>query len=111
MKWYRKAAEQGHADAQFALGACYANGRGVGKDEVEAGKWYRKAAEQGHAEAQCRLVHKAAEQSHAQAQNNLQVLSSPSIQQELPRLGELMNRLNSLIGLSRVKEDVSRMIN
>ena len=28
------------------LGDCYANGRGVAKDEVEAAKWFRKAAEQ-----------------------------------------------------------------
>lgn len=94
-KWYRKAAEQNHADAQFALGVCYDNGQGVAKDEVEAIKWYRKAAEQGH----------------AQAQSNLQVSSAPSIQQELLRLDGLMSRLNSLIGLSKVKEDAARIIN
>ena len=27
--WYRQAAEQGHANAQFNLGWMYANGRGV----------------------------------------------------------------------------------
>jgi TPR repeat protein len=52
VKWYRKAAEQGLADAQHALGVCYANGLGVAKDEAEAVKWYRKAAEQGNASAQ-----------------------------------------------------------
>ncbi len=30
--WYRKAAEQGHAEAQFNLGVCYFNGKGVVKD-------------------------------------------------------------------------------
>ena len=49
VKWYRKAAEQNHAAAQYNLGVCYANGQGVAKDEVEAVKWYRKAAEQNHA--------------------------------------------------------------
>ena len=48
VKWFRKAAEQGDADAQFYLGWAYVtNGEGVPKDEVEAVKWYRKAAEQG----------------------------------------------------------------
>ena len=55
MKWYRKAAEQGHADAQNNLGLCYQYGKGVAKDYAEAVKWYRKAAEQGHARAQCNL--------------------------------------------------------
>jgi len=55
LKWYRKAAEQGNAHAQWDLGLCYASGQGVAKDEVEAVKWYRKAAEQEDAEAQWRL--------------------------------------------------------
>ena len=50
-----KAAEQGHAWAQFNLGVRYANGRGVPKDVVEAAEWCRKAAEQGHAKAQFNL--------------------------------------------------------
>ena len=46
-KWYRKAAEQGLAGAQYCLGACYNNGEGVEQDFEEAAKWFRKAAEQG----------------------------------------------------------------
>jgi TPR repeat protein len=34
--WYRKAAEAGHADAQFNLGALYLKGLGVAKSEAEA---------------------------------------------------------------------------
>ena len=49
--WFRKAAEQDHAEAQFTLGAVYAEGAGVAQDDVEAVTWYRQAAEQGHAEA------------------------------------------------------------
>ena len=55
VKWYRKAAEQNHADAQYNLGWRYAEGRGVPKDEAEAVKWFCKAAEQNHADAQARL--------------------------------------------------------
>jgi TPR repeat protein len=44
VKWYRKAAEQGHTEAQFNLGYCYANGQGVGKDKVEAYAWFSMAA-------------------------------------------------------------------
>ena len=54
-KWYRKAAEQGYADAQCDLGYLYDQGLGVTKNYTEAVKWYRKAAEQGSKTAQCNL--------------------------------------------------------
>ena len=55
VKWYRLAAEQGHADAQFNLGNMYARGDGVPENDAEAVKWYRLAAEQGDAVAQYNL--------------------------------------------------------
>jgi len=55
VKWYRKAAGQGHAEAQSCLGFCYAKGQGTPKDYTEAAKWFRKAAEQGQADDQCNL--------------------------------------------------------
>ena len=55
VKWFRKAAEQNVADAQFSLGVCYAIGQGVTKDDAEAVKWFRKAAEQNLADAQYNL--------------------------------------------------------
>ena len=55
VKWYRKAAEQGHALAQATLGACYLTGTGITQSYAEAVKWYRKAAEQGQADAQYAL--------------------------------------------------------
>ena len=55
MKWYRKAAEQGYADAQFNISKMYYKGDGVSQDYAEAAKWYRKAAEQGHDWAQYNL--------------------------------------------------------
>jgi len=50
--WFRKAAEQGYAKAQYNLGLCYKNGWGVRKNITEAKKWFRKAAEQGLETAQ-----------------------------------------------------------
>lgn len=54
-KWYRHAAEQGFALAQFKLGGLYDFGRGVPQDYEEAVRWYRLAAEQGLALAQFNL--------------------------------------------------------
>jgi Sel1 repeat len=90
-RWFRAAAEQGHAEAQVSLGMCFFDGKGVDKDRVEAVSWFRKAAEQGHAVAQIALgscfirgegvdqdfaeaviwYRKAAEQGNAMAQSNL----------------------------------------
>ena len=50
-----KAAEMGHAAAQFNLGLCYAKGLGVTRSDEQAVSWYRKAAEQGHVSAQFNL--------------------------------------------------------
>lgn len=54
-KWYQKAAEQGHVDAQIAVGESYLVGRGVEKSETEAKKWFIRAAGSGTAMAQDRL--------------------------------------------------------
>jgi hypothetical protein len=56
VRWYRKAADQGNANAQYNLGVAYDNGEGVLKDEAEAVRWYRKAAEQGNSLAQYNLA-------------------------------------------------------
>ena len=56
VKWFRKAAEQGHSDAQNSLGYCYYNGEGVEEDKAEAVQWFRKAAEQGHHAATLQLA-------------------------------------------------------
>ena len=55
VRWFRLAAEQGDASAQFNLGVMYAKGEGVLKDDAEAVRWYRLAAEQGDASAQFNL--------------------------------------------------------
>ncbi|MNI90771.1 Localization factor PodJL [compost metagenome] len=54
--WYRKAAEQGFADAQFLLGLYYELGKGVTKNDQQAVYWYRQAAKQGKEEARRKLT-------------------------------------------------------
>ncbi len=53
--WYRRAAEQGYANAQSNLGYMYDAGKGVTQDYKEAVRWFRKAVEQGYANAQSNL--------------------------------------------------------
>ena len=55
VKWFRPAATQGYAGAQYNLGVMYYNAWGVSRDRAEAAKWYLQAASQGHAQAQTNL--------------------------------------------------------
>ena len=43
-RWYRKAADQGEAQAQYVLGLMYDNGQGVTQDYAEAHMWLNLAA-------------------------------------------------------------------
>jgi hypothetical protein len=51
LKWVRKFAEQGYAQAQALLGVKYLEGKDVPRDYVEGVKWLKKSAEQGYARA------------------------------------------------------------
>ena len=53
--WVHKAADQGYAVAQDALGYVYLEGRGMPKDDQQAAAWFRKAADQGYVPAQNKL--------------------------------------------------------
>jgi len=96
---YLKAATLGDPNAQFNIGLCYQEGRGIVKDVKIAVTWYRKAAAQGDAGAQNKLGdcykgglgvetdkeqavvwwRAAAKQGHADAQNSLGDFYSDSI--------------------------------
>ena len=55
VEWYRKAADQGNAAAQYNLGNMYSWGKGVEQSNEKAAEWYRKAADQGDPDAKKRL--------------------------------------------------------
>ena len=46
VRWYRLAAEQDYANAQYNLGVMYENGRGRHAGLRRSRRWYRLAAEQ-----------------------------------------------------------------
>ena len=48
VKWYRKAAEQGNANAQYNLGGMYEVGHGVPEDLVTAYAWAKIAYANGN---------------------------------------------------------------
>ncbi|KAF9974353.1 hypothetical protein BGZ73_002239 [Actinomortierella ambigua] len=56
LKWYQRAAEGGHAQAQFRLGDLSLHGQGVPQSDVDAFQWFQMAAEQGSVDAQMNLA-------------------------------------------------------
>src|ERR1051325_5192233 len=54
-EWYRRAAEQGHALAQFNLGVMYSRGQGFERDRGMSTFWITKAAKGGDCGAQYML--------------------------------------------------------
>jgi len=55
VRWYKRASEYGHAEAQYQLALCYYEGRGVEKNLSLSAKWFLKSAEQGNIAAQCQV--------------------------------------------------------
>ena len=52
LRWFKKAADKGNAEAMAALGGLYSRGDGVEKNQEEAFKWSLKAAQKGDLDAQ-----------------------------------------------------------
>ena len=82
VKWWRKAAEQGHPGAQFSLGSSYFLGNGLPKDYAKAYMWLCLAKEQGHAKAinGCDIVKK---QMTPNDINNARILSKRLCNREI----------------------------
>ena len=51
VKWYRMAAEKGHAESQYAYALSLLDRNGIKKNKKEVEVWLKKAADQGHAYA------------------------------------------------------------
>jgi TPR repeat protein len=103
VKWYLRAAEKGHPEAQAALARAYEEARGIGQDFTQARRWYLAATEQDIREASYGLAvleskglggpkdsagarthsRRAAEQGHTNAQVFLANLLSTD--EDIPR--------------------------
>ena len=95
--WWRKAAEQGNADAQNNLGTAYSDGRGVPQDFSQAAVWWRKAADQGDANAQYNLgvaydQGQGVVQDHAQAAYWYRKAAKQGIAEALGNLGAMRDK-------------------
>ena len=51
VKWFRKAADQGLANAQYNLGHMYNSGEGVPENNIRAYAWWSMAKTQGDTDA------------------------------------------------------------
>lgn len=97
MRWYKRAAEAGSANAQFFLGRMYETGQNRKRDPAAATTWYRKAAEQGHRLAQYRLgqMHFSGTgiaQSYTEAANWFEKAAGQGLREAQHDLGYLYDR-------------------
>jgi len=103
--WFRKAAEQALAMAQYNLGVMYANGAGLAPDDKQAVAWYRKAADQGEAMAQFNLSRMysngtGVQQDYAQAY----LWTNLAAAQELEKAVTALDYLVKALTPSQIKE-------
>ena len=97
--WYRKAAEQGHREAQYRLGTAYnyrdhwRGRRGIWEGAWEAVEWFEKAAAQGHPDAQFELgmIQESALEAAEMPYPELQTIKE--LQCELEDLGDFEREL------------------
>ncbi len=57
MRWFKKAADLGNAEAMMGMSWIYGNGRGVPKDEAEAMRWRRMSAQHGNSIAMASIAY------------------------------------------------------
>ena len=55
LKWFERAAAQGHVGAQYFTAIAYSTGRGAGVDKPRAVEWFAKAADAGHVPSQYQM--------------------------------------------------------
>lgn len=115
IEWYRKAADQNNASAFCNLGYCYEMGCGVEKNLQKALELYKKSADGGNTTGKSNydnLIKKinsepTIEEKKAVEQKKAEEEKKASQQ---PYVNP-MDELNSLIGLTNVKNDVQSTIN
>lgn len=56
VRWYERAALQGHRKAMHNLAVAYAQGWGTDRNEEEAARWFAKAAALGYGDSQFNLA-------------------------------------------------------
>jgi uncharacterized protein len=108
MRLFHQAAEKGNAHAQTGIGWLYDEGLGVPQDATEAASWYRKAAAQGEHEAieSLNLLLRRDETK------KVAVGPAPSAETSQGyRLSAALKRLEAMIGLAPVKEQIRSLVN
>jgi TPR repeat protein len=97
VEWYRKAAEQGLADAQNTMGLHYIDGIGVEKDPEQAEEWFRRAAENGSEAARLNLNSR---QAGSRGGNSVSASAASAQVASVSGMSGAANTLSSLAGKS-----------
>ena len=105
--WYDKAAVQGNAQVQAALGLLYHYGIGAEKDAAKADEWLKKAAAQNNTVAQITLALLAKERLDRNAQQWLEPAVAQGDADATAYLGEFYNA--GFVDVQHEKEPFAQM--
>lgn len=113
VRWYRKAANRGYDFGQWWLGEMYREGRGVPRDNSEALRWFRKAAAQSPYYAEKLAALEAASDSKGGdgGEIDLSVRRSTAPPSDNDPLQAALGKLDAMIGLAPVKEQIRSFVN
>ena len=106
-QWYEKAAVQGNAQAQAALGLLYHYGIGAEKDAAKADEWLKKAAAQNNTVAQITLALLAKERLDRNGQQWLEPAVAQGDADAMAYLGEFYNA--GFVDVQHEKEPFAQM--
>ena len=109
LKWYVKAAGQGHCVAQYHLGLMYGRGQGAQRDNATAGMWLRKAAELGHAGAQYHVglrQHRASKSGQPPEASECRIEAFKWLQLAMGQGGREAESAREFVALGMTREEV-----
>lgn len=106
-RFYYIDAVKGDARAQYKVGVCYLEGKGVPKDADKAIKWLKKAAEQDHDSAQNRLAHYYLKKySYSEAETYFRILAEKGDAAAMNNLAFIYDRE----GTSAQREEIMELL-
>lgn len=112
LRWYRKGAKRGYDHAQWCVGLIYLDGRGVTRDVGEALRWFRKAAAQSTVYAEkLSALETTSPPNQGDAEMSEALRESMTSPGGNERLQAALEKLDAMIGLAAVKEQIRSLVN
>ncbi|MDO9162595.1 MAG: tetratricopeptide repeat protein [Methylococcaceae bacterium] len=110
-EWFKKAAEQGRAESQYAIARCYYEGKGTEQNDKLAFEWAKKSGDQNFAEAFCLLGDlysqgRGVEQDDEQALAYYEDAANQGITRTYIKKIKMIVRAKGIVDFDKAKDDI-----